>query len=180
LKPSKAVTIIPLLLLVVSIAIAQVAQTGRLPGRLSNVGQLPITYAHNRWEGLLLMAKNFALERAPKGLELMGYNFDKDLTQASVTLWYRGDSLASISQVIYDGEVLAEGLRASSYQQPSNDLIFAAAGHWNLDTGGPVGSSIQPNTVVVLYLGVATPVPGSQHTLEVIIGGQAFNFTLKA
>jgi hypothetical protein len=176
---SKAIVVIPFILLLAAVVVAQTVQTGRLPGRFADIAQMPITYAHNRWEGLLLMLKNYMVSRAAQGLQLMGYNFDKDLTQTSVTLWYKGGAPLSVSAVSFDGVPLKPGLSGAARLTSTNEMIFASAGAWNLDTGGS-SSVVQPNTILTLYLGVSSVSAGMSHSLQMTAGGQTYTFALES
>jgi hypothetical protein len=174
---NRKVVVIPLIILVAAVVVGQTLVTGLLPGRLADIAQMPITYAHNRWEGLLLMLKDYMLSRSARGVQLMGYNFDKDLTQASVTLWYRGSASMTISDVALNGTSLKEGVSTLTQTGSTNDVVFASASSWNLDNGNS-GSTVQPNTIIMLYLGVGSPAAGSAYVLQVTAGGQTYTFTL--
>lgn len=126
------------------------------------------------------------------GLQLVGYNFNRDLVQVSVTLWNRGSSPLSITAVYFDNLRLIKGIVGAptdptilGYTLPanvsltSNDIAFPASYHWNMFTAGGTLPIIQPNGFVSLYLGVSSPILGSTHTLIVLAGAQQFVFELQ-
>lgn len=113
-------------------------------------------------------------------LELLGYNYDRDADMVSVALWNRGDSPVDFTAVIYDGTKLDKGLTGSTTRLPTNDLIFVAADHWNMDTSGPSRPTMQPNSLATLYLGVPAGKLGSIHTLEIVSTGEAYEFKLES
>jgi hypothetical protein len=126
------------------------------------------------------------------GLQLVGFNFNRDLVQISVTLWNRGGSPLDITAVYYDNIRLIKGIVGSPTDPTiigytpqgnssitSSDIIFPASYHWNMLTGGPTVPVIQPNGFVTLYLGVSSTTPGSTHTLTVVAGTQEYAFELQ-
>ncbi|MBI2649113.1 MAG: hypothetical protein HYU03_03185 [Thaumarchaeota archaeon] len=112
--------------------------------------------------------------------EMLGYNYDRDADMVSVALWNRGDSPVNLTAVIYDGTKLSMGLTGSTITLPTNDLIFVAVDHWNMDTGGPSRPTMQPNSLATLYLGVPAGKPGSMHTLVIVSPGEAYEFKLQS
>ncbi len=128
------------------------------------------------------------------GMQLLGYNFNKDLAQVSVTLWNKGSGAISVTAIYYDNVKLIEGVVGSptdlmipgypatqgNSSLTSNDIIFPASEHWNMLTGGNTLPVMQPNDIVTLYLGVSATVAGSTHTLMVVAGTQAFEFELQS
>ncbi len=125
------------------------------------------------------------------GLQLVGYNFNRDLVQISVTLWNRGSNPLEITAIYYDNIRLIRGIVGSPTDPTilgytpqgtasisSNDIVFPASYHWNMFTGGGSRSIIQPNGFVTLYLGVSSPVSGVSHALLVVAGAQGYVFEL--
>jgi hypothetical protein len=125
------------------------------------------------------------------GLKLVGYNFNRDLVQVSVTLWYKGSSPLEITAIYYDNMRLIKGIVGSPTDPTilgytpqgnlsinSNDIIFPASEHWNMFTGGATMPVIQPNGFVTIYLGISSS-PGSTHTLTVVAGTQEYAFKLQ-
>jgi hypothetical protein len=126
------------------------------------------------------------------GLQLVGYNFNRDLVQVSVTLWNKGSNPVDIAAIYFDNVRLTRGVIGAptdptilGYSQQanssitSNDIVFPASYHWNMFTGGGNLPIIQPNGFVTLFLGVSSPTPGSMHTLIVLAGAQEFVFELQ-
>lgn len=119
-------------------------------------------------------------------LQVLGYNYNRDLVQISVTLWNRGSAQINITGVSYDGLALKRGtvgspndlLNGSATLTP-NDIIFAATDHWNMYTQGPTVPLMRPNGIATLYLGVSSTTPGLTHTLVVISGVQQYVFELE-
>lgn len=127
-------------------------------------------------------------------LQLLGYNYNRQLVQLSVTLWNKGDKPVTIREVIYHDLKLTKGLIGSAIDHtilakgagytpesviPTNDLIFAAADHWNMDTVGPSSPIIQPNGIATLYLGVTSTNSGSKHLLQIVAVGEEYVFTIE-
>lgn len=137
-------------------------------------------------------------------LQIMEYNYNKDLVQISVALWNRGGAPLTITGISYDGLTLVRGtvgspndlialdntpsmpgmmLRGTSGNSSgyltSNDIIFPASDHWNMDTAGASAPTIEPNGIATLYLGVTSTTPGSTHALEIIVGAQHYLFELE-
>ncbi|MBI2185217.1 MAG: hypothetical protein HYU39_09710 [Thaumarchaeota archaeon] len=127
-------------------------------------------------------------------LQLMGYNYNRQLVQLSVTLWNIGDKPITIKQVFYDDMNLTKGLIGSAVDHTviakdsgqkhegiiaTNDLIFAAADQWNMDTIGPNSPIIQPKGIASLFLGVTANDSGSRHLLRIIAEGEQHEFTLE-
>ena len=126
------------------------------------------------------------------GLQLVGYNFNRDLVQVSVTLWNRGTNPLNITAVYFDKLRLIKGTVGSPTDptiigaEPTgnltitaNDIVFPAAYHWNMYNTAGTQATIQPNGFVTLYLGVSSPEPGSVHTVVVLAGAQEFVFQLQ-
>jgi hypothetical protein len=124
------------------------------------------------------------------GLQLVGYNFNRDLVQVSVTLWNRGTSPLNITSVYFDKLKLIRGTVGSPTDptivgaEPegnltitADDIVFPAAYHWNMYTAAGNQPMIQPNGFATLYLGISSP-PGSVHTLIVLADSQQFTFEL--
>ena len=125
------------------------------------------------------------------GLQLVGYNFNRDLVQVSVTLWNKGSNPLDITAIYYDNIRLIKGVVGSptdptilGYTPQGNstvtstDIVFPASYHWNMFTGGGTLPIILPNGFVTLYLGVSSPMPGITHTLLLIAGTQEYVFEL--
>ena len=144
----------------------------------------------------ILLAENYRqasnLGPSTQTLHIVGYSYNRHLVQLSVTLWNKGDESLIISGVIYDDVRLSMGLIGPAIDHafvgagnnpgsaiPANDLIFAAADHWNMDTMGPGTPVIQPNGIATLYLGVTSTDPGSKHLLQIVTVGQEYVFTLE-
>ncbi len=131
---------------------------------------------------------------AAGGLQLLGYNFNRDLAQVSVTLWDKGSGTIAVTAVYFDNVKLIEGvvgaptdLMIPSYPATqgnssltSNDITFPVNAHWNMLTEGSTLPVMQPNDILTLYLGVSATVAGSTHTLMVVAGTQAFEFQLQS
>jgi hypothetical protein len=126
------------------------------------------------------------------GLQLVGYNFNRDLVQVSVTLWNRGTNPLNITSVYFDKLKLIKGTVGSptdptitgtnpegNLTVTANDIVFPAAYHWNMYTAAGNQPIIQPNGFVTFYLGISSPLPGSVHTLIVLAGTQQFVFELQ-
>jgi hypothetical protein len=125
------------------------------------------------------------------GLQLVGYNFNRDLVQVSVTLWNRGTSPLNITAIYFDNVKLIKGIVGSptdptimgsaaqgNLSITSNDIVFPASYRWNMFTGGGIIPIIQPNGFVTLFLGVTSTTPGSTHALLVVAGAQQYVFEL--
>jgi hypothetical protein len=125
------------------------------------------------------------------GLQLVGYNFNRDLVQISVTLWNRASNPLEITAIYFDNIRLIRGIVGSptdptilGYTPQGNasitstDIVFPASYHWNMFTSGGTSPIIQPNGFVSLYLGVSSPASGASHTLLVIAGAQQYVFEL--
>ena len=125
------------------------------------------------------------------GLQLVGYNFNRDLVQVSVTLWNKGSNPLDIAAIYFDNVRLTRGVIGAptdptilGYPQPanssitSNDIIFPASYHWNMFTAAGTVPVIQPNGFVTLYLGVTSNVPYTSHTLIVFTANQEYEFEL--
>lgn len=126
------------------------------------------------------------------GLQLVGYNFNRDLVQVSVSLWNRGSTSLNITAVYFDQLRLIRGVvgsptdptilgaeQAGNLTISSNDIVFPAAYRWNMYNPAGTEPVIQPNSFVTLYLGVSSSVPGSMHNLIVLSGEQEFVFELQ-
>jgi hypothetical protein len=129
--------------------------------------------------------------RDASGLQLVGYNFNRDLVQVSVTLWNKGSNPVDITAIYYDNVRLTRGVVGAptdptiiGYSEQtnssitSNDIIFPDSYHWNMYTYGGSVPVIQPNGFVTLYLGVSSNVPGTNHTLIVLTANQEYVFDL--
>ncbi len=129
------------------------------------------------------------------GLQLVGYNYNKDLAQVSVSLWNKGDSPLVITTVYYDDAKLVKGVIGSPADNTtpnmatahshgnssisSNDIIFPSSNHWNMFTGGGIVPVIEPNAIVMLYLGVTAETQSSNHSLTIVAGTEQYVFELK-
>jgi hypothetical protein len=119
-------------------------------------------------------------------LLLLGYNYNKDLATLSVTLWDKGSTATNITGIFYDEGILTRGtvgsptdLLSANGTVSANDIVFPAADHWNMYTGGPSLSSIEPNGMATLYLGIGPTIPGSVHTLIVASANQNYAFNVQ-
>jgi hypothetical protein len=125
-------------------------------------------------------------------LQLVGYNFNRDLVQVSVTLWNRSPNTLNVTAIYFDNLKLLEGTigwpRDPTIVGPEtienstvnpNDIVFPAAYHWNMLNPAGTQPAIQQNGFITLYLGVTSFVPGSIHTLIVLAGSQQFVFELQ-
>jgi hypothetical protein len=125
-------------------------------------------------------------------LQLVGYNFNRDLVQVSVTLWNRSPHALNITAIYFDNLKLLEGTigwptdptivgpgASGNSSTTSNDIVFPAAYHWNMLNPSGTQPDIQQNGFITLYLGVSSFVPGSMHTLTVTAGTQQFVFELQ-
>ncbi len=171
--------ILPWVLLLSSIVVSNAYMTGTLPGRYADIAQLNITQPHNRWERLLLGIKDWMLQAHMTKLQLLGYNYSRDLAQLTVSIWNKGSVSISVTGILYDGASLTQGVTGSTQTLTANNLIFASTGQWNMDTGGPSSPTIEANSIVTLYLGVGPTAAGSQHSLEITAGAVQFSFPLQ-
>jgi hypothetical protein len=162
----------PLVLLVIMVAFAQ-----------TQITSVWLTNHRSSFESSLPNAS---------GLQLVGYNFNRDLVQVSVTLWNRGSNPLNITAIYFDNLRLIKGVVGAptdptilgykpqgNLSLTSNDIVFPASYHWNMFTAGGTLPIIQPNGFISLYLGVSSPSPGSVHTLIVLAGIQQFVFELQ-
>lgn len=170
----------PWILLLSSVVVSNAYLTGTLPGRYANIGQITITQPHNRWERLLVSIRDWMQQVHKPELQLLGYNYSRDLAQLSVSIWNKGGQSISLTSVIYDGVGLTEGVTGSTQTLSANSLIFPSAGQWNMDTGGPSSPTIEAKSVVTFYLGVGPSAAGSQHTFAIAAGAAQYTFTLQA
>jgi len=115
-------------------------------------------------------------------LLMLGYNYNKDLATLSATFWNKGSKTMSITGVSFDGSLLIMGVVGSPTDLThtgnvvtSNDIVFPAANHWNMFTGGPTTPIIEPSSISTFYLGVGTTEPGS-HTLAFAVGTTNYAF----
>jgi hypothetical protein len=125
-------------------------------------------------------------------LQLVGYNFNRNLVQVSVTLWNKGSNTLNITAIYFDNLKLLIGtigwptdptiigpVAQGNTTMTSNDIVFPAAYHWNMLNPAGTQPSIQKDGFITLYLGVTSFVPGSVHTLIVVAGSQQFAFELQ-
>lgn len=131
-----------------------------------------------------------------KGLQLLGYNYNRDLAEMSIAFWNRGSQAINITGVSYDGTLLAMGnvgspndltfkgntlihdsMTMNSTITP-NEIIFPASDHWNMFTHGPSVPRMDPNGMATLYLGVSSANLGTAHTLIIEAGIQQYVFRL--
>ncbi len=126
----------------------------------------------------------------PQTLCLVNYNYNRDLIQASVTLYNAGTEPLTIKDVYYDGNRLTEGFVGSPNDPTimplpgpsvdSNDIIFPAVSQWNMNTEGPTTPTILPGGIATLYLGVATFNTGSPHILKIVVQGGSYAFIIES
>lgn len=119
-------------------------------------------------------------------LLLLGYHYNKDLATLSFTLWDKGTTATNVTGISYDRAVLIMGtvgsptdLTSANGTISANDIVFPAADHWNMFTGGPVSPIIEPNGMATLYLGIGPTIPGSVHTLIVASANQNYAFNVQ-
>lgn len=172
---SKLVIVLPLVVLLTAIVISQTYITNGLPGRFSSIGRAAI-----------------AEPDAPE-LQLMGYNYNRQLLMLSLTLYNAGSTQLTILNLTYDGHALARGEIGGRLPQysggtnssgslclvpTSNDLIFPQSNYWNIDTGGLCTPTIIPSGYAQLFIGVS-PTSQTEHTLQVWTQQGTFNFALR-
>ena len=126
----------------------------------------------------------------PQTLCLVNYNYNRDLIQASITLYNAGTEPLTITDVFYDGSRLTEGFVGSPNDPTimplpgptisANDIIFPAASQWNMNTEGPTTPTILPGGIATLYLGVATFNTGSPHILKIVVQGGSYAFIIES
>ena len=126
----------------------------------------------------------------PTTLCIVQYNYNRDLVQASVTLYNAGSKPLTITDLFYDGNRLTEGVVGApndptivSLPGPAisaNDIIFPAPGQWNMNTEGPTTPTILPGGIATLYLGVSTFNTGSPHILKIVVQGGSYAFVIKS
>ncbi len=170
---------LPWILVLSSIVVSHAYLTGTLPGRYADIGQMRITQPHNRWDRIMGGIIAWLKQGKSPDLQLMGYEYSSDLAQLSVSVWNKGSQSVTVTGVVYDGSSLAQGVTGSTMTLPTNSIIFASAGQWNMDTGGPSSAMIESNSVATFYLGVGPTVVGSQHSFALVAGTQQFAFTLQ-
>jgi len=126
----------------------------------------------------------------PQTLCLVNYNYNSDVQSSSVTLYNSGTMPLTIIDVYYDGNMLTEGLVGSPNDPTimplpgpaisASDIIFPAAGQWNMNTDGPTTPTILPGGIATLYLGVSTFQPGSPHILKIDVQGGSYAFIIES
>jgi hypothetical protein len=126
----------------------------------------------------------------PQTLCLVEYNYNRDLIQASVTLYNAGTKPLTITAVFYDGNRLTEGFVGAPNDPTimplpgppisANDIIFPAPSQWNMNTEGPTTPTILPGGIATLYLGVATFNTGSPHILKIVVQGRSHAFVIES
>ncbi len=107
-------------------------------------------------------------------------------SEPSLTLSNAGNSQLTITQVVFNGEPLSQGViggavpmfgatnNSSFCEVSTNSLIFPQAQHWNLDTGGLCTATILPKGEATLYLGVFA---GTQSTNILLIFTDKGNYS---
>ena len=125
----------------------------------------------------------------PQTLCVVEYNYNRDLVQASVTLYNAGSRPLTITDVFYDGNKLTEGFVGAPNDptiaplpgpaMSANDIIFPDPNQWNMNTEGPVTPTILAGGIATLYLGVATFNPGSPHILKIDVLGGSYSFVIE-
>jgi len=126
----------------------------------------------------------------PQTLCLVEYNYNRDLIQASVTLYNAGITPLTITDVFYDGNRLSQGFVGAPNDPTimplpgpaisANDIIFPAPSQWNMNTKGPTTPTILPGGIATLYLGVATFNTGSPHILKILVEGGSYTFVIES
>ena len=125
----------------------------------------------------------------PQTLCLVEYNYNRDLVEASVTLYNAGAEPLTITGVFYDGIRLTEGFVGAPNDPTimplpgpavsANDIIFPAPSQWNMNTEGPTTPTILPGGIATLYLGVDTFNTGSPHILKIDVQGGSYSFVIE-
>jgi hypothetical protein len=125
----------------------------------------------------------------PQTLCVVEYNYNRDLVQASVTLYNAGTEPVTITAVFYDGNMLTKGFVGAPNDPTimplpgppisANDIIFPAPNQWNMNTEGPTTPTILPGGIATLYLGVATFNTGSPHILKIDVQGGSYSFVIE-
>jgi len=168
-KNRRFIVIAPLIVLVLMILFAQVFLVGHWvqERKMSNV-----------------------VDFCPTTLCIVQYNYNRDLIQASVTLYNAGSQPLTITDLFYDGNRLTEGVVGAPNDPTimplpgpaisANDIIFPALGQWNMNTEGPTTPTILPGGIATLYLGVSTFNTGSPHILKIIVQGGSYAFVIKS
>ncbi len=115
-------------------------------------------------------------------LLMLGYNYNKDLATLSATFWNKGGASMIITRVSFDGSVLIMGTVGSPTDLThtvnvvtANDIVFPAANHWNMFTGGPTTPLMEASSIATFYLGVGTTDAGS-HSLVLTVGTTNYTF----
>lgn len=126
----------------------------------------------------------------PQTLCIANYNYNRDLIQASITLYNAGTKPLTITDVFYDGNRLTEGFVGAPNDPTimplpgpalsANDIIFPAPNQWNMNTEGPTTPTILPGGIATLYLGVPTFNPGSPHILKIVVQGESYAFVIES
>jgi archaellum component FlaF (FlaF/FlaG flagellin family) len=126
----------------------------------------------------------------PQTLCIVAYNYNRDVFTASVTLYNAGSKPLTITNVVYDGNMLTEGFVGAPNDptiQPlpgpavsANDIIFPAANQWNMNTEGPTTPTILPGGIATLYLGVSTFNTASPHILKILVQGGSYSFVIES
>ena len=126
----------------------------------------------------------------PTTLCIVQYNYNRDLVQASVTLYNAGTTPLTITDLFYDGNRLTESVVGAPNDPTimplpgpaisANDIIFPAPGQWNMNTEGPTTPTILPGGIATLYLGVSTFSTGSPHILKIVVQGGSYAFVIKS
>ena len=125
----------------------------------------------------------------PQTLCVVEYNYNRDLVQASVTLYNAGTEPVTITDVFYDGIRLTKGFVGAPNDPTiiplpgpavsANDIIFPAPNQWNMNTEGPTTPTILAGGIATLYLGVATFNIGSPHVLKIDVEGGSYSFVIE-
>jgi hypothetical protein len=116
-------------------------------------------------------------------LLMLGYNYNRDLATLSFTLWDKGSTATNITGVSYDGSSLIMGnvgsptdLTSANNTVSANEIVFPAANHWNMFTGGPTTPVMEPSSIATFYLGIGQTSAGPSHTLTVTSATLSYTF----
>jgi hypothetical protein len=104
-------------------------------------------------------------------LQMIGYSYESGPALLDVTLANVGTQPITLLNVTYDNQTLAVGqvggsmpmfAMAPGQSMPPNTcnlatdvIIFPHFGQWNMDTGGPCSATIAPGGPASLYLGIS-------------------------
>jgi archaellum component FlaF (FlaF/FlaG flagellin family) len=126
----------------------------------------------------------------PQTLCLVNYNYNRDRNEISVTLYNSGSDPVTITDVVYDGNPLIQGIvgppndptimPTGGPSVSASDIIFPDFNHWNMNTQGQTTPTILPGAIATLFLGESTFNVGSIHILKITAQGQTYAFILES